>query len=53
MSRQVGDQYACEKCGAQLVYEKACPCPEGGTHAEICCNEQMKLVKEGAPTKTD
>jgi len=46
MPRKVGDRYACEKCGAVLVYEKECPCPEGMKHSEICCGEQMKLVKK-------
>jgi hypothetical protein len=46
MSRNVGDRYVCEKCGAALVYEKACPCPEGMKHSEICCGEQMKLTKK-------
>jgi hypothetical protein len=44
--RKVGERYVCEKCGAQLVYEKACPCPEGMKHSEICCGEQMKQVTE-------
>jgi hypothetical protein len=44
MPRRVGDRYLCEKCGAQLVYEKACPCPPAMPHSEICCGEQMKLV---------
>lgn len=48
MSRNVGERYVCEQCGAQLVYEKACPCPEGMKHAEICCGKQMKQVKETA-----
>lgn len=45
MSRTVGDRYACKKCGAVLVYEKPCPCAEGKAHSEICCGEQMELVK--------
>jgi hypothetical protein len=45
MARNVGDRYACEKCGAQLVYEKACPCPGTAKHSEICCGEQMTLVE--------
>ena len=48
MPRKVGDRYVCEECGAQLVYEKACPCPEGMPHSEICCGKQMKLVKKQA-----
>jgi hypothetical protein len=53
MPRQVGDRYVCEKCGAQLVYEKPCPCPESMPHSEICCGEQMKLVQETAVAETN
>ena len=53
MPRNVGDRYVCEKCGAQLVYEKACPCPQGMPHSEICCGEQMKLVQKQSAAKTD
>jgi hypothetical protein len=42
MPRAAGDRYVCEKCGAELVYEKGCPCPPGMPHSEICCGEQMK-----------
>lgn len=48
MARQIGERYACEKCGAQLVYEKPCPCADGKPHAEICCGEQMKRLPEQA-----
>ena len=53
MARNVGDRYVCEKCGAVLVYEKACDCPEGGAHAhsEICCGQQMKTGGGNAPAK--
>lgn len=44
MARNVGDRYECKKCGAVLVYEKACPCPGEHNHQEICCGEQMKSV---------
>lgn len=44
MSRDKGDRYRCEKCGAELVYEKPCPCGEQMRHEEICCDEQMKKV---------
>jgi hypothetical protein len=44
MPRNAGDRYVCEKCGAVLVYEKACPCPEGDRHSEICCGQQMKAT---------
>jgi hypothetical protein len=48
MARNVGDRYTCEKCGAVLVYERACPCPEGMAHSEICCGQQMKAVGANA-----
>jgi hypothetical protein len=49
MPRRVGDRYQCEKCGAVLVYEKPCPCPEGMPHSEICCGQQMTPVtREGS-----
>ena len=46
VSREVGDRYVCEECGAQLVYEKPCPCPGEKRHSEICCGGQMKKVVE-------
>lgn len=49
MSREVGERFRCEECGAQLVYEKACPCTEDKPHAEICCGMQMTKVEETAP----
>jgi hypothetical protein len=49
MTRNIGDRYSCESCGAQLVYEKGCPCPPSMPHSEICCGKQMKLLsREGA-----
>ena len=48
MARNVGDRYTCEKCGAQLVYEKPCPCPGTSNHSEICCGEQMTRVEGDA-----
>lgn len=44
MARSAVDRYACARCGAVLVYEAACPCPESMPHSEICCGEQMKAV---------
>jgi hypothetical protein len=54
MARNVGDRYACEKCGAVLVYEKACPCSQGNphSHSEICCGQQMKAVGKETPKTT-
>ena len=47
MSRETGARYACEKCGAQVVYEKPCPWPPDEVDSKICCGEQMERVKDG------
>jgi hypothetical protein len=44
MHREAGDRQVCEKCGAQLVYEKPCPCSSDMEHREICCGTQMKKI---------
>jgi hypothetical protein len=49
MARNAGDRYVCEKCGAALVYEKACPCTDTHAHSEICCGQQMKAASKSAP----
>ena len=46
MPRSAGERYACEECGAVLVYEEPCPCPPEMEHAEICCGKQMKQVTQ-------
>lgn len=46
MSRARGDRYACERCGAELVYTKPCPCGDGMRHEEICCGRPMVKVDE-------
>lgn len=54
MARREGQRLVCERCGAELVYTKACPCPAEMAHSEICCGQQMKTVEEGrepAPRK--
>ena len=45
MSRAADERYACEKCGAELIYTKACPCNDARSHSEICCGEQMRRVE--------
>jgi hypothetical protein len=50
MARNVGDRYVCEKCGAVLIYEKACPCSSGHAHSEICCGQQMKAESKSTAT---
>lgn len=51
MAREVGERYGCDDCGAQLVYEKPCPCSEDKPHAEICCGVQMRKIDSDGPDK--
>jgi len=44
MPRTIGERYRCEKCNAELGYEKPCPFPANVPHSEICCGQQMKKV---------
>ncbi len=46
MSREAGDRYRCDSCGAELVYEKPCPCGDAMDHKETCCGKQMSKVKK-------
>jgi hypothetical protein len=41
MSREAGDRYRCDSCGAELQYTKPCPCGDQQDHQEICCGKQM------------
>ncbi len=45
MSREAGERYECQRCGAVLVYEKACPCGDAMKHEEVCCGQQMAKVE--------
>ena len=51
MPRKIGERYVCEKCGAELVYTKPCPCPPAMEHKEVCCGQPMKLATEEAPAE--
>jgi len=47
MSREIGDRYRCDSCGAELVYEKPCPCGDDMVHSEVCCEKPMTKVDDG------
>lgn len=47
MPRSTGERYACQDCGAVLVYEKPCECSEGMAHSEMCCGKQMTKRSDG------
>lgn len=46
MSHQAGEHLRCDKCGAEILYVKACPCPadERAMHVDLCCGEAMRTV---------
>jgi hypothetical protein len=50
MSHPVGERLRCDECGAELVFEKACPCPEREpkAHSDICCGKEMRVLGAGA-----
>jgi len=46
MSHTVGERFHCDECGAEIVFIKACPCPESEPkkHADICCGQEMRRL---------
>lgn len=44
MAHRVGEHLRCNECGAEIVYVKACPCPEDEQkrHADVCCDQKME-----------
>lgn len=46
MPHPAGERLRCESCGAEIVFAKPCPCPEGEkkTHSDICCGQEMKSL---------
>jgi hypothetical protein len=52
MPHPVGERFRCDECGAEIVFVKACPCPEteSEAHADICCGKQMQRLESEAST---
>lgn len=46
MAHPVGERLRCDDCGAEIMFVKACPCPESEekTHSDICCGKQMRSL---------
>ncbi|KAB2895591.1 MAG: hypothetical protein F9K40_16175 [Kofleriaceae bacterium] len=44
MPHPVGERLRCDECGAEIVFTKACPCPEREpkAHSDICCGKEMR-----------
>ncbi len=54
MPYAVGQRLRCDSCGAEIVFTRACPCPDTETmhHRDICCGKDMRLVAPDEPTDT-
>ncbi len=46
MAHPLGEKLRCEECGAEVVYIKACNCPEREkkVHSHLCCNKEMRSI---------
>lgn len=49
MPHPAGERLRCDDCGAEILFVKACPCPEKpGAHSDICCGKEMRRFDVGA-----
>lgn len=50
MPHPVGERLQCDECGAEILFVKACPCPdrEPKAHSDICCGKEMRIIDAGA-----
>lgn len=46
MAHPVGERLRCDECGAEIIFTKACNCPEKQpkAHSDICCNKEMRSL---------
>ena len=55
MPHPTGERLRCDECGAEIVFVKACPCPEREpkAHMDMCCGKEMRSLgvedRRGAP----
>lgn len=42
----VGERLRCDECGAEILFVKACTCPEREpkAHSDICCGREMRSL---------
>lgn len=58
MPYATGERFACDECGAEIVFTKPCNCPEKTpkAHSNLCCEKEMrslgaeKAVEQPRPT---
>jgi hypothetical protein len=53
MAHLVGERFGCDECGAEIVFVKACLCPESEqkAHSDICCGKQMRNLGVASTTE--
>jgi hypothetical protein len=53
MPHPVGERLRCDECGAELMFVKACPCPEREpkSHSDICCGKEMRNLGVAGETQ--
>lgn len=45
MPHPVGERLVCDSCGAEIMFTKACPCPdEAQAHSDRCCGKAMRSI---------
>jgi hypothetical protein len=52
MPHPAGERLVCDDCGAEIVFVKACPCPdtEPKRHSDKCCGKEMRSLGVQPPT---
>jgi hypothetical protein len=50
MPYPAGERLRCDDCGAEIVFVKACTCPEQRprAHSDICCGKEMRRLGVGS-----
>jgi len=46
MPHPTGERLRCDECGAEIMFTKACPCPEREPrqHSDLCCGKEMRSM---------
>ena len=44
MPHPTGERLRCDDCGAEIMFVKACPCPDAKKHSDVCCGKEMRSL---------
>lgn len=52
MPHPTGERLRCDDCGAEIVFERACLCPEteAKKHSDVCCGKEMRSLGVARPS---